>query len=273
MIISASRRTDIPAFFADWFADGIRAGRIEIQNPRNPSQKRVVPLGPEDVDAIVFWTRDPRPLLPGLDELDRRKIGYVFHVTLTPYGPPLEPGLPPLEARVGAVLDLAGRLGPERVNWRYDPVLLSNRTDGDFHRRQFSALARRLRGRVGGVTLSLLDWYQKTSRALRPLEGQGWIFSRSGPGDAESRLLLRDLSDIARAQGFSPRACAEEADLLPLGIGPARCVDAAALQALFGRAMPCRKDRAQRPACRCHESVDIGRYGTCRHGCLYCYAR
>jgi hypothetical protein len=273
VIISASRRTDIPAFFSDWFMDCIRAGRIEIHNPRNPSQRRVLSLDPADVDAIVFWTRDPRPILAHLAELDRRGIGYVFHVTLTPYGPPLEPGLPPLEERIGAVLDLAGRLGPARVNWRYDPVVLSNRTDGDFHRRQFATLARRLRARVDGVTLSLLDWYEKCSRALCPLEDRGWVFSRAGGSDAEARRLLRDLAEIAGAHGFSPRACAEDADLLPLGIEPARCIDAASLSALFGRAMRIRRDRAQRPACRCHESVDVGRYGTCRHGCLYCYAR
>ncbi len=273
MIVSASRRTDIPAFFADWFMEGIRAGRLEVPNPRVVSQKRFVSLLPEDVEAIVFWTRDPRPLLPRLAEIDGRGIGYVFQVTLTPYGPPLEPGLPPLEERLGAVLDLAARLGPARVNWRYDPIVLSNRTDADFHRRAFSSLARRLRGRVGGVTLSLLDWYKKTERALRPLAADGFDFFRAGPGSPGAQELLADLAGMARSEGFIPCACAEDADLGALGIEPARCVDAARLSALFGRAIPGRKDRAQRPACRCHESVDVGRYGTCRHGCLYCYAR
>ncbi|NMB75677.1 MAG: DUF1848 domain-containing protein [Myxococcales bacterium] len=273
MIISASRRTDIPAFFSDWFMEGVRAGRLEVPNPYCQSRKRLVSLLPRDVEAIVFWTRDPRPLLRRLAELDERGMGYVFHVTLTPYGPPLEPGLPPLEERLGAVLDLAARLGPERVNWRYDPIVLSNRTSADFHRRAFSSLARRLRGRLSGVTLSLLDWYKKTERALRPLEADGFDFLHAGPEAPEAEALLADLAGLARAEGFIPCACAEDADLRALGIEPARCVDAARLSALFGRAISGRKDRAQRPACRCHESLDVGRYGTCRHGCLYCYAR
>jgi len=273
VIISASRRTDICAFFSCWFIDGIRTGQIEVPNPQNHSMVRKVSLRPNDVEAIVFWTRDPRPIMDGLGHIEQRGIGTYFHITITPYGPPLEPGLAPLEERIQAALALADRLGPKRVHWRYDPIVLSNRTGPDEHRRAFADMARKLRGRLCGVTVSLLDWYRKTERALQPLERDGWIFSRPGPSDPEARALLCDLAAIARSEGFEMRACCEPADLSPLGIGPARCIDGEKLAALFGREVPARKDRAQRPDCRCHSSVDIGRYGTCRHGCRYCYAR
>jgi len=264
MIISASRRTDIPSHYADWFMGRVRAGFVEVRNPRNAKQARRVSLLTDDVDGIVFWTKNPAPMLPHLAELSA--YAHYFQVTLTPYGPDVEPGYPEKEAQVvPAMLALSDRIGPERVVWRYDPILLSGAYTKEFHFDAFERLARRLSGRVARCTLSFLDMYRNTARSaaelgLRPIE------------TADMMEMAERLSQVARGFGISLAACAEVEDFSRFGIARARCVDPGILEAASGRAVKFRRDRNQRPACGCAESVDIGAYNTCPGGCKYCYA-
>ena len=148
MIVSVSRRTDIPAFYSDWFIGRVRDGFCLVPNPFNKKQIARISLRPEDVDCFVFWSKNPRPLTRRLDELDRRGFRYYFLVTLNDYPPELEPALPDLGDRLAAFRDLADTLGPDRVVWRYDPIILSNRTDGAYHRRVFERTGNRA-GRQG----------------------------------------------------------------------------------------------------------------------------
>ncbi len=268
MVLSASRRTDLPAFYAEWFMNRVRAGFCEVPNPWRRDQVSRVSLDPAEVDAIVFWTRNPRPLLPHLDELDRPRPRYLFLMTILGYPSALDPGCLALEPAVEAFRRLAGRLGPDRVTWRYDPVVLSPATPADWHRRRFAELARSLQGHTRRCKLSLVDLYAKVRPRLRELEGTDHHFGPT-PVDGE---LLRDLAGLARQHGIEPESCAETRDLQPYGIAPGRCIDADLLARLFSTKLAARKDPGQRPVCGCAVSRDIGMYDSCPAGCTYCYA-
>lgn len=270
MILSASRRTDLPAFYGEWFAARLRAGFCEVPNPFNPRQVSRISLRPEDVDAVVFWTRHPRSLVPRLSALDRRGIPYYFLYTLMDNPPDLDPGLPPAADRLDAFRALADRLGPERVVWRYDPVVPSNRTDAAFHRRTFARLAGELRGRTRWCIISLLDVYAKVRRRLAPLVRDGLVLETWDPdrhGD-----LIAEIARIGAENGIRVTSCAESADLEPFGVAPGACVDGEFLNERFGLDLDLRKDPGQRTRCRCVRSRDIGMYDTCVFGCRYCYA-
>lgn len=272
MIVSASRRTDIPALYAEWFMNRIRAGSCTVSNPFNPRQVTEVSLRPEDVDAIVFWTRFPRPLLPHLDELDARGYRYYFQVTLLDYPRAIDPGVPPVEAALSAVRDLAARIGPERVVWRYDPIVFSAVTDAAYHRRTFERLAGALQGHTRRCVVSLADPYRKTARRMRALAAQGVAVDCEVAVGPAIEALMTALVHIAGEHGIEIVSCAEEVDLQVYGIPPGRCVDDDLIRSLFGIEVDGRKDPAQRAACGCVASKDIGMYDSCTFGCAYCYA-
>lgn len=270
MIISASRRTDIPAFYAEWFANRLKAGSVEVRNPFNPHQVRRVSLARADVDAIVFWTRNPANLLPYLPLLDAQGHAYYFQVTITGYPRALERSVPGMPAAVDAFCALSDRIGPERVVWRYDPILLSNLTDAAEHKRLFDTIATRLRGRTRRVVISFADFYRKTARNLRAVEGLEWHDIAASP-DAMADLAAH-MAAVAAENGLEIQTCAEAHDLSRFGITHGKCIDDGLLRSVFGINVNTRKDKGQRAECGCVQSVDIGAYNTCLHGCAYCYA-
>jgi hypothetical protein len=282
MIISISRRCDIPRFQFDWFMERLDAGFVDVANPFNAAQIRRVSLLPASsgtaagkaAEALVFWTRDPRAVLARAETLESRGFPFYVMVTVTGYPAALEPGVPPAETICAAMRELARKTGPRRVIWRYDPVFLSSVTNEDFHRRNFQALARSLAGSVRRVVISLYDEYRGAKRRINALEKAGVLrvtdadgILPSGPG-----ALLADLARIARAAGMEIQSCAEAENLAPLGISAGACVDGELIRELWG-IETAGKDKNQRPHCRCAPSVDIGRYGDCSAGCVYCYAR
>jgi hypothetical protein len=271
VIISASRRTDIPAFYADWFRNRLRAGFCLVPNPFNPAQVARVSMRREDVDAIVFWTRNPTPLLPVLDELDDQGFPYIFLFTLTGYGPPLEPSSPPLRQAIDGFTRLAGRIGPARVVWRYDPIVLGPQLTVDDHIARFQNLAGDLEGVTETVKISFVDLYYKTRRRLGRLAG-GSEYLTDPVSNPELPRLLSALKETVSAHGMSLETCAEEHDLTALGAPPGRCIDGLLLSRLFAGSFPVTKDPGQRRHCRCAPSRDIGMNGSCLHGCVYCYA-
>lgn len=271
MIVSASRRTDVPAFFGEWFRRRLDAGFCLVSNPFNPRQVTRVSLQPEGVDAFVFWTRNSRPFVPVIEELETARFNSVFLVTLTGYGPPLEPGSPPPRDAVDSMRDLAQRIGPERITWRYDPIVLGPGLGPEEHRRRFAELAAALDGATARVVTSFVDLYRKTTRRLSALpDGAAWLNDPALHPEAAS--LLGALADIAGEHGMSLRTCAEHGDHSAVGVSPGACIDATWLEQLFGRRFPHSKDRGQRPHCRCAPARDIGVPDTCLHGCRYCYA-
>jgi hypothetical protein len=261
MIISASRRTDIPACYSGWFFNRLEAGFVHVRNPVNPSQVREISLRPGDVDGFVFWSKNPAPMLGRLRELAAYR--YYFQFTLTPYGRDIEPSLPDKPSLVETFQRLASVIGPERVVWRYDPILINPVYTVEKHIDEFGRLAAALIGHTTKCTISFIDLYRNTTANAAKLnltELDGGLKTR----------LAQAFARIAAENGMALATCAEEIDLSACGIGHARCVDAGLFNALWGLNIPERKDRNQRKACRCTQSVDIGAYNTCPAGCLYC---
>ena len=270
MIVSASRRTDIPAFYAEWFMNRIRAGGCTVPNPFNASQVSTVSLDPAQVDVIVFWTRNPRPLLRHLPELDARGFCYSFLYTILGYPREIDPGSPPLEAAVETFCELSAKIGPERVTWRYDPLLLSNITPVTYHEERFSAVAEALRGDTTRSIVSLVRMYRKLTRRMASLAARG-IRIENWDEESLSRLLPQ-LVEAAHRNGMSIQACAPEIDLNRFGLESGSCIDGARLSSLFGLRLESGKDSGQRKQCACTASKDIGMYDSCLFGCSYCYA-
>lgn len=272
MIISASRRTDIPSFYAEWMLKRLRAGYCTVPNPFNRKQVTRVDLAPHAVDCIVFWTRNPAPLMPQLDEIDRLGHRYYFQFTILDNPPLLDPHLPPLETTLHRARELARGIGRGRVVWRYDPIILSNQTQVDFHIRAFRRIAVALKGCTQRSVISIIDRYPKVERRLRSLEQQGiHIMNREQSAEAVRALLPR-LLEIAAGNGMRIQSCADDLGMAACGVEPGKCVDDALIFEQFGIEVSRRKDPAQRPACRCVVSRDIGMYDSCPHGCIYCYA-
>ncbi|RJR54834.1 MAG: DUF1848 domain-containing protein [Desulfobacteraceae bacterium] len=270
MIVSASRRTDIPAFYSSWFMNRIRAGFCLVPSPFNPKQVSRIPLAPEDVDCIVFWTRDPRPLLPHLPVLDGEGYRYYFLITLLNNPRAIDPFAPSVKTSVDTFKRLSDKIGPRRVIWRYDPILLSTATEPRFHKEGFSLLAEKLRGSTTRSIISLATIYRKLRGRLSGLEQNG-IRVRE-PEDREIADIMTSLAAAARENGMEILSCAQERSLNDFGILPGRCVDDLLIRDLFGIEVSHRKDPSQRKSCGCVESRDIGMYDSCRFGCVYCYA-
>lgn len=273
MIISASRRTDIPAFYAPWFMERIREGEVIVRNPFNRSLKRTVSLRPEDVDVIVFWTRNARPLLSYLDELEQRGFRYVFLYTITGYGPPLEKNAPSLEPALDTFKALSHKIGPERITWRFDPIINIAGKGEDWVLSRFEKIAGALRNDTKRVIISFLDFYQKAVRRLAALEEESGLQVVAVTNEnAFVKRTATTLAALAGANNLAIQSCAEKTGLERFGIKPGGCIDGALLNQTFGLNSKVGKDKNQRALCRCSTSRDIGEYDTCRYGCAYCYA-
>ncbi|HHX71703.1 MAG TPA: DUF1848 domain-containing protein [Clostridiales bacterium] len=264
MIISASRRTDIPALYTDWFFNRLSQGFAFVRHPMQPRRISRVSLSPKDVEGIVFWTKNPYPMLNRLDLLSA--YPYYFQFTLTPYENHVEANLPSKEnVLIPAFLRLSEKIGPGRVIWRYDPILLSRRYTIEAHLEAFNRMARRLAGYTEQCTISFLDYYQKIARAVSSLH--------LTPILEDTKVqLAKEIAAIARSYGIAVNACAEPLDLSPYGIGKACCIDGRIFGKITGNRYKTGKDKGQRPECLCVPSIDIGAYNTCTNGCRYCYA-
>ena len=248
----------------------VRAGFCTVANPMNRKQISTISLAPSDVDAIVFWTRDPRLLLPHLAELDARGFKYYFQFSLLGYPRSIDPKSPSPEIALPAFHRLAEHIGPERLIWRYDPIVFSELTPLAYHETQFARLARELRGSTRRCVISVVDIYKKLQGRLLALADTPAAFV-DVPPESLHRLLER-LAAIAKDNGMEIVSCAEAEDWSTWGVPPGKCVDGGLLNRLFGISVANKKDPSQRDACGCIASRDIGAYDTCLFGCSYCYA-
>ena len=271
MIISASRRTDIPAFYSEWFMRRIHQQYCLCVNPFNRHQVTQVSLQPEDVDALVFWTKNAEPLLSRLPELDARGYRYYFQYTLNGYGELFEPNLPELERCIETFLQLSERIGAERVIWRYDPVILSSRTDVSCHQQRFGYILERLQAATRRIVVSIVDDYRKASHNFKRLQVQGLTIQADYRAE-QLASLCTFMSEQSGRHNIPVYSCAESFDLTPFDILPGKCVDGDLIARLFNVQVKAGKDRSQRRECGCLQSKDIGFYDTCLHGCAYCYA-
>ena len=276
MVISVSRRCDIPRFAFGWFLEKLADGFVEVKNPFNSAQLRRVSL--ESPALFAFWTRDPAAILEHAADLENRGYGFFVMTSLTSYPAILEPNVPSAGAVIPIMRLLAEKIGPEKVIWRYDPLFLSNFTDFDFHRRNFASLAAALNGAVKRVIISIYDEYRSAERRLAALEAAGLQRLPHYCEEPGAKLLLQpvkellaDLAGTARKEGMEIQSCAEE-DLSGYGIKAGACIDGDYIARLFGEKTDLRKDPGQkRSHCLCVQSVDIGSYGPCPAGCVYCY--
>ncbi|MCC6861282.1 MAG: DUF1848 domain-containing protein [Bryobacterales bacterium] len=268
-IISASRRTDIAAFYSQWFLSRLDAGHCEWVNPFGGQRYRVS-LRPEDCLALVLWTRHPAPLQPHLRRLRERGYYFYFHVTINGYPRELESHSPPVDAAVEAFRRLSDEISPSLAHWRFDPIVLGSRTGPEYHLRQFDALSRRLEGYTRRCYFSFVDFYGKTRRNLaRVTRAHGMTFEDP---PAERQLdLARDLAALGRSRGITLYSCCNDR-LVGNGIEKSRCVDGELIRAMRPDAAAVLKAAPTRPDCGCVASADIGAYDTCPFGCAYCYA-
>ncbi len=265
MIVSVSRRTDIPAFYSKWFMNRINAGFVDAMNPFNRKQITRINLSPKEVDCFVFWTKDASPMLPYLDWLDQLGYKYYFQFTITPYERDIEPGLRDKEQIIDTFQKLSEHVSSKRVVWRYDPILLTPKYSIQRHISDFSAMAKKLSPYTDTCVISFLDLYRKTERNTSHLELQ--------PLTTESmRQLAGALSNIAKQNNLSIQSCSEEIDLSAYGLEHGACIDHRHVAAAMGCQIDLDKDNTQRSACGCAKSIDIGQYNTCLHLCSYCYA-
>lgn len=263
MILSVSRRTDIPAFYSEWFFNRLKEGFVYVRNPMNIHQVSKVVLKPEVIDCIVFWSKNPKPMLAKLDEL--KDYMYYFQFTINPYDKGLEIGVPRKEGIISTFKELSGKIGLKRVIWRYDPILLTENMGVDYHVRYFEEIAKRLEGYTDRCVISFVDLYQKTQRNLKDTTARE-------PSRNEMMEIASKLCAIAKKYGITIQTCAEEIALENVGIKHGQCIDGALIEDLLDVKLVVGKDPNQRKECGCVQSIDIGEYNTCAHGCKYCYA-
>lgn len=262
MIISASRRTDIPAFCGNWLMERIDEGYVIVKNPYNPNQQKKIPLLKQDVDCFVFWTKNA---LPFMDPLQRiYKMGYPFYVlyTITPYGLDLEDNLPEKRLLIENFKQIIELYGRGSAIWRYDPIILTKKYNVGYHLKAFSRLADLLDGYTHVCVISFLDYYRKLRNRKWP-EGFDPF-----PEDKLKTALVHEMKKITASHNIQLAACCNDFE----GISQPGCINHEFVQQVSHGQQLFKQDSHQRKNCRCIKSVDIGSYGTCKHVCLYCYA-
>lgn len=263
MIISASRRTDIPAFYSEWFFNRIKDGYFMVKNPLNAHQVSRIILNPGIVDCIVFWTKNPRPMINRLNEL--KDYNYYFQFTLNSYDKSLESNVPEKRYLIKTFIELSELIGKKRTIWRYDPIMLTDVFNKEYHYKWFEYLANKLSAYTNRCVISFLDLYKKTERNLKGINIQP--ISKLDMEEIAGRL-----SEIASKYGLIIESCSEEINLEAFNIKHGKCIDARVISEIAGTKINIDKDPNQREICGCVKSIDMGAYNTCKHGCLYCYA-
>ncbi len=263
MIISASRRTDIPAYYSDWFIRRLKEKYVMVRNPMNYNQVSEVSLARETLECIVFWTKNPYPILKYIDLLE--EYNYYFQFSLTSYNDKIESGLPPKSKLVPIFKRLSSIIGKEKIIWRYDPILLSDNICLKDHFENFNILASKLKGSTEKCIISFLDVYPKIRKGIqfeniRALEHHEMI------------SIAKTFSEIGKSYGIDIETCCEKINLEEFGIKHSKCIDDNLIRRLFNYNGIVHKDSNQRAECGCVKSVDIGEYNTCSNGCVYCYA-
>jgi DNA repair photolyase len=271
-IISVSRRTDIPAFYGEWFLNRLKEGYVGYRNPFGGKEHQVS-LKPEDVLCFVFWSKNYEPFLETLKTIDDMGYNSMFNFTIT--GLPneiFEPNVAKTDEAIETLKILSDRYSPRHTFWRYDPIVISDRTGPPFHLENFNKIASRLKGHVNRCIISYVDIYDKVQRNFKKLQAETQI-NFDKPDKKTRTILAEQLAEIAQTYGIETRlyACCEDY-LTSHRITRSRCVDGQHIGELFGIDTSYLKNKPTRDQCGCTESTDIGAYDACPHGCVYCYA-
>lgn len=264
MILSVSRRTDIPAFYSKWFINRLKKGYVLTRNPMNHAQISSISLSPDVIDCIVFWTKNPTNMFRKLSILDEMGYKYYFQFTLNPYDTRIERNLNKSKI-IKSFIKLSEKIGKEKVVWRYDPIILNDTLTIDYHTGMFEILCNQLGKHTDICTISFVDLYSKLNRAINDKLIREIT-------QIEMLEIADAFSKISKKYNIKLRVCSEKIDLSSYGIYPASCIDKEIVERICGYKIDIKKDRNQRENCGCLQSVDIGVYNTCRNGCVYCYA-
>ena len=266
MIISASRRTDIPSYYSDWFFNRIKEKYVCVRNPINIYQVSKINLSEEFVDCIVFWSKNPEPMIDKLYLLKNYK--YYFQFTLTSYGDDIEKNIPSKRKKIfDTFKKLSDKIGSKKVIWRYDPIMVTDKYDLDYHKKYFETIAKTLSGYTERCIISFMDIYSKVKRNMKEIK-----FYDINKDTNSIIELSKHISEVGKAFNIKIETCAEEIELKDFGIGHAKCIDDKLISEIIGYDINAKKDKNQRLPCGCVESFDIGAYNTCLSKCVYCYA-
>jgi len=263
MIVSVSRRTDIPAFYSNWFFNRLKEGFVDVPNPFNDKQISRITLSPDTVDCFVFWTKDATPMLSRLDELSG--YNYYFQYTVTPYGKDVELNVKNKKNILETFKKLSNKIGSNKVILRYDPIFTNETYTKEYHVRAFENLCSKLKGYTEKCVISFIDYYKKTERNTKSLH----ILKMS---EEDINFICENFSNIAEKYNIKIETCSEKYNLEKYGITHGKCVDNNLISDILGFEIDIEKDPYQREECGCVKSIDIGEYNTCLHNCLYCYA-
>ncbi|MBP3730062.1 MAG: DUF1848 domain-containing protein [Mailhella sp.] len=263
MLVSASGRTDIPHYYGEWLMRRLKEGWVLSRNPLFPEKVSRLRLDPDLVDALIFCSKDPSPMLGNIERILGMGFRIFFFVTITSYGSDIEPGVPPWREAAGTFARLSALLGKERICWRYDPVLLTPKYTVEHHALAFEEMCSVLEPYASSCVFSFVQMYRKLAYAfpsLRPVP------------EADKLIMLRSFSYSAARHGIQLRTCAETGDYASLGIARSGCVTVPLLEKAFGIRMRRVQPRPMREGCQCLPMHDIGAYDACPSGCRYCYA-
>jgi len=262
MIISASRRTDIPAFYGNWFIRRYKSGIFYIKNPFNASQVKIIDFRNEHIKCIVFWTKNAKPFIDSLKEIH---TPFYFLYTITNYGKIFEPFVPEIKDTIKTFKNLSSLVGPDRVVWRYDPIIFTSYFDEKWHLKNFEFLCKNLSKYTEKCIVSFLYMYKKCWKNLKSFE----IENKS---EEKVKLMIKLLEEIAYNNGIEINWCCVDNNYLNNNSIIASCINIKIIEKLSGFRLLKLKDKNQRKECNCYPSIDIGTYNTCVHGCKYCYA-
>lgn len=265
MIISASRRTDIPAFYGDWLIERIKSGDVTVKNPFNLNQFKHICLSPESIDCFVFWTKNPISFFTHIKQIIALNIPFYFHFTLNAYDKEYEPNLPDKNILIKTFKELSTLVSPFPIIWRYDPIIIDNLHSTNWHLHSFKNFCNSLKGYTSKCITSFITMYSKCKRKLKN-------YTIIDLSSKEKTRLLKEMNCIAINSNIELNICASETDYSEIGVLPAKCIDNELIEKISGNKLQLIKDKHQRKNCNCVRSVDIGEYNTCMHNCLYCYA-
>lgn len=261
MIINSGQRTDIPAFYSEWFMNRIREGFVLVRNPYNRNLVTRYSLDPKVVDVLSFCSKNPKPMIKYLDELSAYR--QFWSVTITPYEKDVEPNVPDKNDVIETFKQISDRVGSRCMSWRYDPIFISSKYTVDYHIEAFENMAKKLNGYTDKAVISFIDIYAKTLKN----------FPQATQVKAKDRDILgREFSKIAQKNNIKIYSCLEGTELEKYGIDASGCLTKAVLENAIGEVLEVPNNKGARQGCSCLLGNDIGEYNTCPHMCKYCYA-
>ena len=262
MILQVGMRTDIPAFYSEWFMNRVREKYVLVRNPYNPQAVTRYEITPDVVDLLVFCTKNPKPLLSSVNK-ELAEFRQYWFVTITPYDTDLEPRVPSVSQVIESVRTLAEQVGAERVTWRYDPILITEKYTVEYHLEMFRKMAEKLSGSVGACVISFVDLYPKVQKNFPELRSVS---------EKDRIVLAKEIVQIGKKYAMEIRGCGEGRALQKYGVNCEGCMSLAVYEKAIGHTLRLPKKVPIRRECACFMSNDIGQYNTCPHGCRYCYA-